>query len=155
MICYEAQIFPWKKKCLSAPPYIWECYPKIPSKCPKIEKIILEILQNNPPMNTSQLCRMFHGAKRNEITFCRKAATKITDFRDNESHFNPKGGLYPNCSICKPVFHQVYRVLTKMEREGKIESIKDYVQDPQKSIGRKDNVRIWSIELPKITKYIQ
>lgn len=38
--CEEAKIFPWKRGCATAPPYICECYPRLPKSCPKRREII-------------------------------------------------------------------------------------------------------------------
>lgn len=120
----------------------------------EVREKLMEILSENLPLNTCQVCRLYNGAKhRNDIKFC-TSGTK--DPWKGESTFKKHGNLpYKNCRDCERKLPSIWYYLGTLEKQDKAESRLEFRSDPI-VIGRKDKMRMWALKgrLPSMKRFM-
>ena len=116
---------------------------------------ILEILEKEgTPLNTSQVCRIYHGAKsKYHIKFCRP---KKWDIRHDKDGFARRGnnGLYQNCHAHKPGYGIIYYSLMTLHKKGYVDTRVEIRSDPIIPT-QKDRMRMWALRgmLPSLLNF--
>ena len=114
---------------------------------------LIEILRTELPLNGMQVCRLINGAKsRLDIRFCHGG--KIDPWRDGKNYTKHGNHPYKNCINCDVKSYRVAHTLEQLEREGKIESKKEFRRDPIRP-QTKDRMRIWALKgkMPRLSLY--
>ena len=105
---------------------------------------ILEILkEEGTPLNTSQVCRLYHGAESKfHIKFCRP---QKWDKRHDTEGFSRRGNnsLYENCHAHSPGYGVIYRALFKLVEKGHLDTRIETRSDPIVPT-QKDRMRMWA-----------
>ena len=120
----------------------------------EIEEKILRILGENLPLNTSQVCRMYHGAtSRYDINFC--TSGRKDEWKDKGNFERYGHNLYPNCIGHEPGYNKIYYRLGKLGKLGLAESRVEWRTDPIVR-GRKDRMRMWALKgrLPSLDGFV-
>jgi len=118
---------------------------------------ILEILEEEgTPLNTAQVCRLFHGAESKfHIQFCRP---KKWDTRHDDDGFSRRGNnaLYENCHAHKPGYGAIYSGLMKLYEKGYVDTRIEVRSDPIVPT-QKDRMRMWALRgmLPSLLNFIE
>ena len=120
----------------------------------KVRERLLEILSENLPLNTCQVCRLYNGAEhRNDIKFCRD---EVKDPWKGKDTYSTHGNLpYKNCKDCERKLPSIWYYLRTLEEQGKAESRLEFRTDPIVR-GRKDKMRMWALKggLPSLKKFM-
>jgi len=117
---------------------------------------IRELLEDHPELNTSQICRLIHGAKsQHDIDFCRPNKWGV---RHDKDGFARRGNnaLYVNCHIHAPGYGAIYQALWGLESKGFVETRIEVRNDPIVPT-QKDRMRMWGLinRLPLLDSFLE